>query len=738
MKLLSILLIVVCLAGEAVAQNPEIDSLRKRMRANPDVGVIACELCEAFVRYTMPDSARICLNRTQLRRSNSDEIKIRAQLTASRIETITYQYKRAKVHYDSALRIMRSGKPSFRTAQNVYETILVQSAFFADCDYGSLLADEFIRLCQKQKNDSLYLVSIMQKARFLECQAAGDSAHVALIEEAEELCFRHPELYGAYYELLGNHHYYFGRLPKSIEFCLLAENAYRQNNDLKRLEGLYGIFVSAYEEMSDFDRALQYMLLAQPMVESEVDETWAEYYNTLGWIYYRLGMVDSALSAIRTSSKHHKELTPGNPELAYPIGNLGLIFKALGELDSAKMYSNRAIELFTILNLDNGVAEALNNLGAIALEESQVDLAIQYFDRALQLLEENVVDRYEEMKSLEGLYLALQDRDPKRAIRHFQRFTELKIALLSKEEALKALQLEAEFYQDRNEDRIRELKYESQLKSLEIEQKNNRILLTSFALLFMIFVSGLIFFYWLQRRSMIASLEESNMVNERIISMISHDFRGPLNNVKVTLELLQSKDMDINEFMIISKDLYRQSSDLSLMFDSFVGWAISQRDGYLPAKVSFKWSVIVDEVISLSEPLAKLKNIRIKLKALSDVHLETDRMAASLILRNLLANAIKYSHDNSSIEIEYFQEENWVHTSVRDYGIGISQDKLHRLLTTGDGSTMGTKNEYGAGLGLRMVIRYIKSIGGSIKAESEKGKGTKFMVSIPLTLTSTR
>ena len=306
--------------------------------------------------------------------------------------------------------------------------------------------------------------------------------------------------------------------------------------------------------------------------------------------------------------------------------------------------------------------------------------------------------------------------------------------LLNQEEAYKALQLEAEFYQQNNLDRIRQLQYESQLKSLDIEQQNYRLLLTTFSLMVMFVLAVLIFFYWLQRKRMIQTLQEANDTNQRIISMISHDFRGPLNNVKLTLELLQSEDIEIGEFNVLTKDLYRQSADLALMFDSFVGWAISQRDGYNPINTQFQWRTVIEEVINISIPLAALKQIKLKWHGPQHLEVETDRMAVMLILRNLVSNAIKYSHHNSSIEIEYVLSEDHAVTFIRDRGIGMSQERLEKILTTGDGSTQGTNNEYGSGLGLRMVIKYVRSIGGTITAQSQEGKGTTFEVGIPVNL----
>ena len=285
-------------------------------------------------------------------------------------------------------------------------------------------------------------------------------------------------------------------------------------------------------------------------------------------------------------------------------------------------------------------------------------------------------DRYEEMIALDGLFQIYQDSDPKKTFDYFKRFAELKLQFRDKEDSMHALQLEVAFFREQKQNEIYNLEYQSRVKSLQLEQSNMRVLFIGVGLIILLILSVIIFIYWLQRKRLVTSLEDSLEVNQRIISMISHDFRGPLNNVKLTLELLQSKDINAAEFAILSKDLYRQSADLALMFDSFVGWAISQRNGYIPSRIPFKWSDVVEEVISISKPLAKLKNIKINVKAHSSISVETDRMASSLILRNLISNAIKYSHHDSEIDIEYMQDKDFAITKVHDFGIDIASEKL--------------------------------------------------------------
>ena len=490
-----------------------------------------------------------------------------------------------------------------------------------------------------------------------------------------------------------------------------------------------------YDQLNDHRKAKNYLLRIKEFRDSRHDHLIDDYYTTLGWACYRNGNLDSALTFIRKSAEYHLNFSPGNPEIAYSIRKLGLIYRKLGALDSAAIYSKQAILLFTNINHFSGVAEAHNNLGNIEFERGNFDQAAQEFSTGLKIAVD-AFDRYEEMIALDGLFQIYQDSDPKKAFDYFKRFSELKLQFRDKEDSMHALQLEAAFFREQKQNEIYNLEYQSRVKSLQLDQSNMRVLFIGVGLIILLILSVIIFIYWLQRKRLVTSLEDSLEVNQRIISMISHDFRGPLNNVKLTLELLQSKDINAAEFAILSKDLYRQSADLALMFDSFVGWAISQRNGYIPSRIPFKWSDVVEEVISISKPLAKLKNIKINVKAHSSISVETDRMASSLILRNLISNAIEYSHHDSKIDIEYMQDKDFAITKVHDFGIGIAPEKLQKILIKGDGSILGTNNEYGAGLGLRMVIKYVNGIGGTINAESIEKEGSTFTVRIPLKLQS--
>ncbi len=719
---------------DSQGQNAELDSLRRQAKANHKNAVFKCEQCHAFASYTMIDSAERCLEKLVYRMSPSPELNTLYWLTKATIGSNLGLYNEMIAAYDSAFKVIERTQPSIRIQKRVFLQALEDYSLYVECDKGVIQSQQFLDACVKAQEDSLLMHAYLYRARFTECVEGSERMWLSDIESARLLKNNHPAWSGDFFLELGDLHQYFDRIPEVIDNYLQAEQHYLATDNIPRLFDLYCTFSDAYDFINDYERSKHYVLKALNLPGGPPLKERAHHYNSTAWSYYRIDELDSAMFFLEKSVQAFERLSPGNPEIAYPLGNLGLVYKKLGQLDSAVMYSSLAKDLFQQLNFQTRVAEALNNIANVDFERGRVDTAEARFKRALGIARD-YADELEEMNAIEGLIKIYAKSNPKQALAYFDDFLELKLALQGKEEALKTLQVEVDRYEQSNKEKITRLQYEAERQSLELERKNLRIINVSIGLALALMLAGFFYYYWYQHLRMTRTLEEMNAVNQRIISMISHDFRGPLNNIKLSLELLQSEEMNRAEFNTLAKDLYRQSADVSLMFDSFVGWAISQKDGYTPYKLKFQWADVLEEVESISKSLADLKNIRIYIQSHSKIDAETDRMAVSLIFRNLLSNAIKYSTHDSSIEISYEREKDVVVTHIKDHGIGMSSQQLRSILNTDKkGSTLGTNNEYGAGLGLRMVIKYINSLNGSINAFSKEGEGTEFIVTLPIKL----
>lgn len=724
----------ILLVSSTHGQNEVLDSLRRQADANPKNLVFKAEQCNAFADFGMIDSAKQCLQFFAHRVSPSPEFNLINWLTKASLNSQLGDFKGMIAAYDSAFQIINRSKPSFRIQQRVYLKALDDYKLYVYCDEAVLMAEHFLNQCLSAQADSMLMHAYLYRAQASEC--VGDNNHLSQsdIESARALKDIHPEWSGDFFMHLGNVHLYLERAPEAISNFLDAEQAYLSSGQAAKLFELYYSFSDAYDFINDLERSKYYVLKTLQIPGGPPIKELAHHYNNIAWSYYRVNELDSSLFFLTKSIHTFRQITPGNLEIAYPYGNLGLIYRKQGALDSAEVYSQMAKALFQALNYPTGVAEALNNLAQIDLTRGKIDTAEARYSRALDIAQD-YADELEQLNAIEGLISIYKQQQPDRALTYYDSFLALKLSIQGKEEALKVMQVEVDHYEQRNREKIARLQYEAERQALELERKNLRLINISIGLVLALILAGFFYYYWFQHLRMTRSLQDLNEVNQRIISMISHDFRGPLNNIKLSLELLQADDMDQAEFHTLTKDLYRQSSDVSLMFDSFVGWAMAQKDGYEPSRINFKWAEVIEEVESISKPLADLKNIRIYIRSHSKIDAHTDRMAVSLIFRNLLSNAIKYSHRDSSIEISYEQENTKVITRVKDHGIGMSMEQLQNMLRTErNNSTLGTNNEYGAGLGLRMVIKYITSLKGTINAYSKEGEGTEFIVTLPIEL----
>jgi signal transduction histidine kinase len=102
------------------------------------------------------------------------------------------------------------------------------------------------------------------------------------------------------------------------------------------------------------------------------------------------------------------------------------------------------------------------------------------------------------------------------------------------------------------------------------------------------------------------------------------------------------------------------------------------------------------------------------------------------VLRNLISNAIKFSYPEGQIEVTADNSKEEIKVIISDQGVGIRPEAIHKLWRIDESySTMGTNKEKGTGLGLLLCKEFVEKHGGQIWVESQLGKGSKFVFTIP-------
>ena len=140
----------------------------------------------------------------------------------------------------------------------------------------------------------------------------------------------------------------------------------------------------------------------------------------------------------------------------------------------------------------------------------------------------------------------------------------------------------------------------------------------------------------------------------------------------------------------------------------------------------------LDDIVQTHSIAGAEKGIRIDLSIACDCVLRTDERRLKEVLNNLLSNALKFSHTDTTILVSMSMEGDACIISVTDHGIGIKQEEIEKLFTPfAQLTNLPTGNEKSTGLGLSIVKNLIELLGGSIAVSSVKNEGTTFTVRLP-------
>ena len=229
-------------------------------------------------------------------------------------------------------------------------------------------------------------------------------------------------------------------------------------------------------------------------------------------------------------------------------------------------------------------------------------------------------------------------------------------------------------------------------------------------------------------------LRKANDTKDKLFSVVSHDLRGPVGNLNHFLEeLVDNPDLfSKEEAEEILKLLRISASSTFNLLENLLSWARSQvgEIKYKPEKINL--NEIVFENISLLENNAKLKDIKLTSDIPKELNAKVDRNMILTVIRNLISNAIKFTNEGGKVNVAALENGKVVEVSIRDSGIGMDEKSLKKIFDPYAGhSTTGTKGEKGTGLGLNLCNDFVERNKGKIWVESQVGKGSKFIFTIP-------
>lgn len=230
------------------------------------------------------------------------------------------------------------------------------------------------------------------------------------------------------------------------------------------------------------------------------------------------------------------------------------------------------------------------------------------------------------------------------------------------------------------------------------------------------------------------NLEALNELKDKLFVIVSHDFKSPLHSLRGFLDLIDnSVELSREDLMFLARGI-RTKVDVTCVFlENILLWTKSQMNGFQVDRHSASIRDIVSEAFDLLRSIAANKKIRITNQTEELHRVRADPEMTRIVIRNLVANAIKFSDEDSEVIVRSCASGDSIVVSVIDRGVGMSDDEISKLLNAKVGfSKRGTASEVGTGLGLMLCREFVEKNDGRLWVESVPGNGTIFSFSLPV------
>jgi signal transduction histidine kinase len=220
-------------------------------------------------------------------------------------------------------------------------------------------------------------------------------------------------------------------------------------------------------------------------------------------------------------------------------------------------------------------------------------------------------------------------------------------------------------------------------------------------------------------------LKKINENNDRMLSVLGHDLRSPIANLTMISSMATNNEISNDEFISMVEMINKESHQVLGMLETTFNWAKLNFNTIELKKVAIDYELLIKNIVSTLQTVLNEKQIALMISVDDFNRSDADVEIMIVIIRNLLTNAIKFSHQSGEIRIAIIENE----LVITDFGVGMSTDKVETIINkTNFDSTRGTNNELGIGMGMQLVLNLIEKMGASLRIESEINVGSTMRI----------
>lgn len=485
----------------------------------------------------------------------------------------------------------------------------------------------------------------------------------------------------------------------------------------------------AFIQAGNYDKATQ---IYEDAVEAArgVEEKWVAT-DKLATLYSVAGRDKDALKCYEVLLSDSSVINNAKYQM-YIYGGMGTVYMRRADYIRAIKSFDRAVEISHIQRDEKFLSLLYSNMSRTLLIAGDVKRAEALIDSAENLGKKNndnhalvnvynvQAEMYCKYGDYENAYLNLQ-----KYVEHFNKIRESEIAnLVNKSNPIEVHEkVESMVKLEKRVEEAEELVAEQEDKMKKYAQMAYVCILVA-----LLFLSSTIWMFFSGRRTRAAvkSLEATLEDKRRVMSIVAHDFVNPFNSLIGFAELQLQYAMVHNDKELIdySKVVYNSSQALYQVVGNVLAW--SQLDGPMKAnKVVLNVGTETEKVISICRLMAEDKGVRINVNLETDLQVLVDENHFSIVMRNVVLNAIKFTPKGGRISISSMKYGNKVSVVIDDTGVGIPVSRVEQFMNSGSlSSTIGTGQEKGMGLGLVICRDLVKANKGRMDIVSTEGRGT--------------
>ena len=464
-------------------------------------------------------------------------------------------------------------------------------------------------------------------------------------------------------------------------------------------------------------------------------------YIALSDAYFKTNHPDSAIFHLKLAEK--VSLLQNNYLLDYIYTNYAESYYLKKEYDLAKEYAFKGIAISEPTNNLYALAAEYLVMAKISLAANDFSNATMYVQKGLKLAEET--DFKENLINAYDIYSQLLEKESKfaEALKYKSLYIDAKLKL---ETSLNLNILQA-YENVKRDEELAEIIAKDLNKDAVLKSDRFTIIIITLVLLMVICIA-LLFYYsrnkfkasnleLIQKNEQISlqaeNIRELSSIKDRLFSIVSHDLRSPLINLKGILALLVKGSLSQEKFQMVVPQLNKGVNTTLDLLENLLHWSKSQLKGFVVTPSHFDIHTLAETELNLFEKVSAEKGITITNNIPANTLAFADKNMIDVVLRNLVANAIKFCKYDGKVTVDSEVTEGQVRVTVADNGVGISEENVKKIFSIDKVfTTLGTNKEKGTGLGLLLCKEFVEKNNGTIGVESTLNEGSKFWFTLPV------